>query len=182
MFHREATKQNRPSWCIANASPLKLLKQIADNTDKQGVFLAFRINFLTISLVVKFLKLLCKLAFRVFETQVRWQNSSSSASTADMEHESLKLELYRTNKEEDTKKMTGEWKKKEKDLENGRRRRIWEEEEEEGPGEWQELKQGSEEWQHLQLEYERLKFHHWSRVLEPWNASLLNSFASLTTN
>ena len=41
-----------------------------------------------------------------------------------MEHESLKLELYRTNKEEDTKKMTGEWKKKEKDLENGRRRRI----------------------------------------------------------
>ena len=75
-----------------------------------------------------------------------------------MEHESLKLELYRTNKEEDTKKMTGEWKKKEKDLENGRRRRIWEEEE--GSRERQELEQGSEEWQHLQLEYERLKFHH----------------------
>ena len=56
--------------------------------------------------------------------------------------------------------MTGERKKKEKDLENRRRRRIWEEEEEEGPGERQELKQGSEEWQHLQLEYERLKFHH----------------------
>ena len=39
-----------------------------------------------------------------------------------MEHESLKLELYRTNREEDTKKMTGEWmkkeKKKKKDLEN----------------------------------------------------------------
>ena len=77
-----------------------------------------------------------------------------------VKHESLKLELYRTNKEEDTKKMTGERKKKEKDLENRRRRRIWEEEEEEGFGERQELEQGSEEWQHLQLEYERLKFHH----------------------
>ena len=71
-----------------------------------------------------------------------------------MEHESLKLELYRTNKEEDTKKMTGEWKKKEKDLENGRRRRIWEEEEEEqqqqqGFAEQQELEHRSGEWQQV---------------------------------
>ena len=145
-------------------------------------------------LVVKFMVLLCKLAFRVFETRVRWQNSSSNAKTADVEHESLRLELYRANKQiwrrrrrwlkkKNKKKGEEKDKDKDKDLENGRRRRIWEEEEEEeGFGERQELEHGSEEWQHFQLEYQRLKFHHWSRVLEPLNASLLNSFANLTTN
>ena len=34
-------------------------------------FLAFSINFLTISFVVKFLKLFCKLASRVSQTQVQ---------------------------------------------------------------------------------------------------------------
>ena len=43
-----------------------------------------------------------------------------------------------------------------------------------------ELKNGSKE--ERELESLRLKFHSWTRVPKPQDASLLNSFANLTTN